>query len=59
MNIDIEHIGERKMTPALSYRVATAMMTAFVVFSLWTPTLTIPADAAIAAGPAPIATAQA
>ena len=31
------------MSTALSYRIATFAMTAFVVLSLWTPTLSVPA----------------
>ena len=46
------------MTTELSYRIATAAMTALVVFTLWTPTLTVPADAVLAAAPV-AATAQA
>jgi hypothetical protein len=33
------------MTTTISYRIATAAMTAFVVMSLWTQTVTVPADA--------------
>ena len=33
------------MTPTLSYRLATDMMTAFVVMTLWSQTLVMPSPA--------------
>lgn len=37
------------MTTATSYRLATSMMAAFAVFTLWTSTLVVPAAADTAA----------